>query len=317
MTGEASYIDLLRAIASDPAARGLRDDTAVLPIGGETLILTHDMMVLGTHILPDANPADVAWKLVATNLSDLAAKGAEPLGVLTGHMLGDAAWDARFAEGLRAVLSQYNVALWGGDTVAAPADSAAPRSFGLTAIGRATHTPVPSRSGARAGDDVWLAGAIGDAMLGWMAESGQLPDLPSDTASQIGTVRVAYLRPTPLIVEGRALVRDATAMMDVSDGLLIDAQRMALASDVTIAIDHGTIPQSPVLRAAAAQAPDLAEQALRWGDDYALLATLPPGVAPQCDAVRIGTVLPRGDTPLLIDGVAPDDSRPLGWEHAS
>ena len=315
MTGEASYIDLLRAIATDPAARALFDDTAVLPIGDETLILTHDMMVLGTHILPDADPADVAWKLVATNLSDLAAKGAQPLGVLTGHMLGDAAWDARFAEGLAAVLSNYNVALWGGDTVAAPKDSGAPRSFGLTAIGRATHTPVPSRGGAQAGDDVWLAGVIGDAMLGWMAETGQLHDLPADTASQIGTVRTAYLRPTPLIAVGQALVRNATAMMDVSDGLLIDAQRMALASGVTIALDRAAIPQSPTLRAAATQAPALAEQALRWGDDYALLATLPHGVTPPCDAVRIGTVLARSDAPLLIDGAAPDDAQPLGWEH--
>ena len=88
MTTELAFIDALRRIGTHPAARGLDDDCAVLELGSETLILTHDTMVEGVHFLPDADPADVAWKLVAVNLSDLAAKGAEPLGVLLGYMLG-------------------------------------------------------------------------------------------------------------------------------------------------------------------------------------------------------------------------------------
>ena len=99
MSGEAVFIDLMRALARDPAARGLADDAAVLEVGAETLVLTHDMLVEGVHFLPTADWADVAWKLVATNLSDLAAKGAEPLGVLLGFMLG--ADDERFAAGWR------------------------------------------------------------------------------------------------------------------------------------------------------------------------------------------------------------------------
>ena len=102
MTKEASFIDSLRAIATHPAARGLADDAAVLELGGGALVLTHDMLVEGVHVLADQDPADIAWKLVATNLSDLAAKGAEPLGVLLGHMLG--AGDDRFAAGLAEVL---------------------------------------------------------------------------------------------------------------------------------------------------------------------------------------------------------------------
>ncbi|MBP6581658.1 MAG: thiamine-phosphate kinase, partial [Sphingorhabdus sp.] len=107
MTTESVFIQMMRAIATDPAARGLRDDAAVIELGGESLILTHDMMAEGVHWLQSADPADVAWKLVAVNLSDLAAKGARPLGLLLGFMLGDSDWDRRFAEGLGQVLRQY------------------------------------------------------------------------------------------------------------------------------------------------------------------------------------------------------------------
>ena len=105
MTTESTFIDLMRAIATDPAARGLNDDAAVIEFGSETLVLSHDMMVEGVHWLPNADPADVAWKLVASNLSDLAAKGAEPLGVLLGFMLGTDDWDRHFAKGLAEVLA--------------------------------------------------------------------------------------------------------------------------------------------------------------------------------------------------------------------
>ena len=107
--------------------------------------------------------ADVAWKLVATNLSDLAAKGAEPVGVLLGHMLGEG--DDDFIAGLDDVLSHYDVPLLGGDTVAGDGL----RAFGLTAIGRATHTPVPSRAGAQNGDALFVTGTLGAAMLGFEA----------------------------------------------------------------------------------------------------------------------------------------------------
>jgi thiamine-monophosphate kinase len=110
MAGELDFIARLRAIASHPAARGLDDDCAVLPLGGETLILTHDAMAQGVHYLPSQDMADVAWKLVATNLSDLAAKGAQPLGVLLGYALGGD--DARFLDGLAQALDHYNTPCW-------------------------------------------------------------------------------------------------------------------------------------------------------------------------------------------------------------
>ncbi len=154
---EADFIAALRTLAPAPAARGLADDAAVLDFGDEALVLTHDSMVEGRHWLPGQDMADVAWKLVAVNLSDLAAKGAEPLGVLVGHTLGEG--DARFIEGLGEVLNHYRVPLLGGDTVAGDG----PRTLGCTAIGRATHRPVPSRSGARPGDAIWITGALATA----------------------------------------------------------------------------------------------------------------------------------------------------------
>lgn len=292
MAGELDFIARLRAIASHPAARGLDDDCAVLPLGGETLILTHDAMAQGVHYLPSQDMADVAWKLVATNLSDLAAKGAEPLGVLLGYALG--ADDARFLDGLAQALDHYNTPLLGGDTIRVEG----PRSFGLTAIGRATHTPVPSRAGARPGDGVWITGPIGAAMMGLEALQANNPDPAAS---------LAYRRPQALLAQGQALAPMVSAMMDVSDGLLLDAWRMGAASGVTIAIDSAAVP----LAAPEARR----DEALRWGDDYQLLFTAP--TTPPLRAIRIGTVIARGEAPLMLDGVAMGDPARLGWQHAS
>jgi thiamine-monophosphate kinase len=288
VSAERAFIESLKALASDPAARGLEDDCAVLEFGGETLVLTHDMLVEGVHVLPGADPADIAWKLVATNLSDLAAKGARPLGVLLGHMLGQG--DDRFAAGLAEVLTRHDVPLLGGDTVS----GGPPRSWGLTAIGRATHRPVPSRSEASPGDAVWLTGPLGGAMAGFEA-------LRDGT----GGDSTAYRRPLACLAEGEALAPHVSAMMDISDGLLLDASRLAEASGVTLALSSAAVPITvPEGRRA---------DALRWGEDYELLFTLPAGVEPPVSAWRIGEVRERGDAPLLLDDEPPAGQ--LGYEH--
>lgn len=290
MSGETEFINSLRALAHHPAARGLADDAAVLEVGGETLVLTHDTMVEGVHFLPTADWADVGWKLVAVNLSDLAAKGAEPLGVLLGFMLCEG--QERFAEGLADVLDHYGTPLLGGDTVS----GGPPRAFGLTAIGRATHVPVPSRSGAQSGDTLWLTGELGTAMQGFEA-------LRDGT----GGDSTAYRRPLARLPEGQALAPLVTAMMDVSDGLLLDAWRMAEASEVSLAIDSAAVP--------IAAPEDRRADALRWGDDYELLFTLPAGIEPPVPATRIGAVEPRGFVPLFLDGEPIANREGLGWEH--
>jgi thiamine-monophosphate kinase len=290
LSGEAAFIEMLRALAHHPAARDLADDAAVLDVGGETLVLTHDMLAEGVHFLPTADWADVAWKLVAVNLSDLAAKGAEPLGVLLGFMLGAGA--ERFVEGLAEVLDHYGVPLLGGDTVA----GGPPRAFGLTAIGRATYRPVPSRAGARAGDALWLTGRLGAAMLGF--------ETLRDRRSADST---AYRRPLARLPEGEALAPLVTAMMDVSDGLLLDAWRLAEASQVSIAIDSASVP--------IAAPEERRLDALKWGDDYELLFTLPDGSEPPVPATRIGSVEPRGFVPLFFDGEPIANRDGLGYEH--
>ncbi len=262
----------------------------MLEFGGETLVLNHDMLLEGTHFLAGQDPADLAWKLVATNLSDLAAKGAEPVGVLLGYQLS--ADDARFAAGLAEALAHYQVALLGGDTVAGHG----PQALGLTALGRATHRPVPSRAGARVGDSLWLTGAVGGALLG-------LEALRSGSGDA-----TAYTRPRALLAQGRALAPQVTAMMDLSDGLLLDATRLARASGITLAIDSTSVPiATPECRRA---------EALRWGDDYQLLFTLPPGVSPAVPATRIGAALAPGAMPILLDGTALGEADALGYQHS-
>lgn len=295
MTGELDFIASLRAIATAPAARGLADDAAALEIGGTTLILTHDMLVEGVHFLPGQDMADVAWKLVATNVSDLAAKGARPVGALLGHMLGEN--DDRFLAGLRQALEEYQMPLLGGDTVSAGASGKAARTFGLTALGEATHTPVPSRSGAQTGDALWITGPVGAAMMGFEALHNGVLD--AETA--------AYRRPQAMLAEGQALAPLVTAMMDVSDGLLLDASRIADASGVTLSIDPASVPIAAPERRR--------DDVLRWGDDYQLLFTAPTCAALPCPCYRIGVVLLRGDYPLLLGSAPPDIARPLGYQH--
>ena len=284
---ELDFIAALKAIANTPAARGLADDAAVLDIGGESLVLTHDTLVQGVHVREDEDPADIAWKLVAVNLSDLAAKGAQPVGVLVSHMLGDG--DARFAEGLRDILQSYDTPLLGGDTVRAEGR----RVWGCTAIGRATSMPVPDRRGARPGDAIHVTGALGCAMLGMEQRgSGSAHDL-------------AYRRPRPLLAEGQALAPQVSAMMDVSDGLLLDCWRMAHASGVGFALDSEAIPVADR---------DRFDECIRWGDDYQLLFTAPVSAELPVPAARIGMV--EGAQPFLsLDGRILDPEDGLGYRH--
>lgn len=294
----------MRGIATDPAARGLLDDMAVIDFGNESLILTHDMMAEGVHWLSNADPADVAWKLVAANLSDLAAKGARPLGVLLGFMLGDDEWDRRFAAGLRDVLAKYEVQLLGGDTVSNRGDK---RALGMTAIGAATYRPVPSRSGAQVGDRLYVTGTLGDALAGFelieagFAEANPLVD--------------AYNRPKPGLADGQAVAPYVNAMMDISDGLLLDVERMASASKVAVTIDLARIPLSSSYTSYRGDALESRMQAASWGDDYQLLFAASPDTALPIAASQVGYVS-QGAGLALTDGEKPIPLPPsLGYQH--
>jgi thiamine-monophosphate kinase len=306
--GELDFIDRLRLLATHPAARGLDDDAAVLG----NLVLTHDMIAEGVHFLPGDPPASVGWKLVTVNLSDLAGKGAEPIAALMGFTLGSKAeWEERFLSGVAAACETYGLALVGGDTIALP--RGAPRVFGLTAIGRGGEN-IPSRAGGKAGDALWLVGLLGDAAAG-------LAVLQADEKAA-GTLVEAYRRPIPQLAVGRLLAPLATAMMGVSDGLLIDALRLCAASRCGATID---LDQLPLSRAYIAER-GADRRARLWaatgGDDYALLAALPPDFGPSSLSLPSGTILARIGTLTEGEGLKLFDAagevplpEQLGYEH--
>ena len=293
---EAEFLAALRALPLHPGARGLIDDAARL----DGRILTTDALVEGVHFLPDDPPGDVAWKLLATNLSDLAAKGAHPEGVLLTYPLRDDGWDRAFLAGLGEALGALGVPLLGGDTVTLPAG--APRLLSVVAIGIAA--AAPARDGARPGDILWVTGTIGDAGAGLAIARG---------AAGPAALLARYRRPVPRLAEGRALAPHVHAMMDVSDGLLIDAARMAAASGLTVSIDLAAVPLSPAARAwgLAAMA------AATAGDDYELLFAAPAGRAPPVPATAIGRFA-AGAGLALTDGGRPVAlPAALGWEHGA
>jgi thiamine-monophosphate kinase len=305
---ELAFIDRLRLMATDPAARGLDDDAAVI---GD-LVLTHDMIAEGVHFLRSDPPASVGWKLVAVNLSDLAAKGAEPIAALMGMTLvSDSDWEERFLGGIAAACEAYDIALVGGDTIALP--DGAPRVLGLTAIGRGSEQ-IPSRSGGRPGDALWLVGLLGDAIAGL--------ELLREDGEAEGPLVEAYRRPVPQLAAGRQLAPHAWAMMDVSDGLLFDLSRLCAASKCRAEVDLDSLPLSRAYIAEQGTDRRARIKAATGGDDYALLAALSTDFDPLGLSLPKGTILRRigtlteGEGLRLFDaaGEAPLPEQ-LGYEH--
>lgn len=300
---EAEFLRALRTLPLHPAARGLLDDAALLTSDGPIVIST-DTLVEGVHFLSTDPPADIAWKAVAVNLSDLAAKGAVPVGFLLNYPLTpDDAWDRAFLSGLRDVSTRFACPLIGGDTVSLPPGAA--RVLTVTAIGEGG--AAPARSGACAGDALWVTGAIGDAGAGLAIARG---------ASGPPELLAAYRRPTPRLAEGQALARQVHAMMDVSDGVLIDARRMAEASGLAVTIDLAAIPLSPALRAFAGEDRAARLRAATAGDDYELLFAGAEKAAWPAPVTRIGSFGPGAGLILHDGGEALPLPDRLGFEHA-
>lgn len=308
MSERAFIAQSLAPLATTGAARGLADDAAVwMPPLGRELVFTHDMLASGVHFLATDPPADVAWKALAVNLSDLAAMAATPVGVLIGLGLGhDAAWRDGFAAGLAAALAHFGVALWGGDTIAG---LAAP-VVGVTAVGWVEPGRALGRCGAQPGDALWVSGRIGAGGHGLaVARSGV-----AASAADRAALR-HYRRPSPRLALGQALGGQASAGMDVSDGLLIDAARLAAASGVALHIMLDAVPwfqPSDALAALLAQG--------TAGDDYELLFTAPPGVdvpalAGPTPVARIGSVAAGAGLSLSHQGQPVPLPATLGWDH--
>jgi thiamine-monophosphate kinase len=277
------------------------------------LVITHDTIAEGVHFLPSDPPASVGWKLVAVNLSDLAAKGATPAAALLSLTISDDEWDEQFLGGVEAACESYALPLIGGDTIALPVS--APKVLGLTAIGRGGER-VPDRAGGKAGDKLWLVGTIGDSAAGL----AQLREDPRAT----GVLVDIYRRPVPLLGAGQVLARHATARMDVSDGLLLDALRLAQASGCVATIDIDSFPLTDAFSQAQGQDREARLFAATGGDDYALLAALPPGLDPSTLSLPSGTTITRignleaGEPAirLMSEGKPIESPEGLGFEHS-
>lgn len=248
-------------------ALGIGDDCAVLtPTPGWQWLVSADMLVEGRHFLSTVAPERLGHKALAVNLSDLAACGATPRAFFLSLALprADATWLEGFAQGLFALADAHGIHLAGGDTTAGPLN------LSLTVMGEAPAGQALLRSGARAGDEVWVSGCLGDARLALEVFRGQL-SLPGEQFQQ---VRQAMECPQPRVALGQALRGLASAAVDVSDGLLGDLGHVLARSGVGASLELAALPRSAVL---AAQ-PEAVQQLclLAGGDDYELVFTAPP-----------------------------------------
>jgi len=265
-------------LARHPGAFGLSDDAAVLtPPVGMDVVLTADAIIGGVHFFPD-DPADaVARKALRVNLSDLAAKGAEPAGFLLSLALPQViteAWLASFARGLGADADAYGCPLMGGDTDRTPG----PITVSIAAFGFVPHGTMVRRSGAKAGDRVFVTGTVGDAALGLRLhrDLGAAARWSLDPAGRDHLLS-RYLLPQPRNTLAPVLRAHASAAMDVSDGLAGDLAKLCRASGVSADIEIAKLPLSAAAQAAIAAEPALMETILSGGDDYEVLAAIPAG----------------------------------------
>jgi thiamine-monophosphate kinase len=256
---------------------GLVDDAASFtPPPGADLVLTKDAIAAGIHFFPDDPWDRVAQKALRVNLSDLAAKGARPLGYLVGLGLPDD-WrlddlDA-FGRGLAEDQRTFGIHLVGGDTIRTPERL----TISVTAIGHVPAGRMVRRGGARPGDSIVVTGTIGDAALALRlrmdpALSDRLGLAPDERDHLLGR----YLLPEPRVGAADAVLAHASGSMDISDGLIGDIGKMAAASGVRIEIDADAVPLSPAAQAAVAADPALFPVALTGGDDYEITASIPP-----------------------------------------
>ena len=291
--GRPSEDDLIArwfAPIAGPAGLALKDDAACLtPPPGHDLVLTADALVAGVHFFPDDPPASIARKALDVNLSDLAAKGAEPAGFLLSLALPpdwQPDWLEAFASGLGQAAGAGRCPLLGGDTVKTPG----PLTLSVTALGSVPTGRMVARTGARPGDAVYVSGTIGDAALGLKLR--QAPDAAWAAALSAGDrdhLLARCLHPRPRRALGPALRAAASGAMDVSDGLLGDLAKMMRASGTHATLDLDAVPLSGAARRAVAADPDLLAVAATGGDDYEILATVPAAAAAAFETAALQT----------------------------
>jgi thiamine-monophosphate kinase len=287
-----------KPLARHPGAFGLADDAAAItPPPGCDLVLKTDGLIAGVHFFPD-DPADgVGRKALRVNLSDLAAKGATPLGFLLAIALPkgfDENWLAAFARGLGEDADAYNCPLLGGDTDSTPG----PTSISVAAFGTVPTGAMVRRNGAKAGDHVFVSGTIGDAALGLRARKGELADASGHLVSR-------YRVPRPRMALAETVRAHASAAMDISDGLAGDLAKLCGASRVSADIEVARVPRSDAAEAALAGNCNLIEPILTGGEDYEILCAVAPSrvAAFAAESAKVGVVVTEigkivsGETP--------------------
>ncbi len=319
-----------RPLAEDlPGAFGLLDDAAAIRHeAGSELVVTTDALVAGVHFFADDAPAGVAFKSLAVNVSDLAAKAARPLAYSLALVMprgtGEG-WIADFASGLAEAQKAFGILMSGGDTAVS---KDGPLMISITAFGEVPAGRMVKRGGGRAGDTLYVTGTIGDAALGLSLRLGG-PDAagwPLDADARRFLLD-RYLRPVPRLALREALRAHASAAMDVSDGLAIDASRLCRASGASGRIEAARTPLSKAARAVIAADPANLETALTGGDDYEILAAVPPeaesafeakAAAAHVPVTRIGALSEGGGgLSLLGANGEPLSFKSAGYDHLS
>ena len=300
--------DLIERIRSRVAPRadvllGIGDDAALLqPLAGMQLVVAMDTLNSGVHFPPETAPADIGWKALAVNLSDIAAMGALPAWCTLSLSLpdADAGFVDGFLDGFLALAEQHGIALVGGDTTRGPL------SICVTAHGVIEPGTALRRDGARVGDEIWVSGTLGDAAAAlshWQAGGVIDPDL-----------RTRLDRPTPRVALGRALRGIATSCIDVSDGLLADLGHVGHASGVGAQVDVDALPASQALRACFDAAACRLLQAT-GGDDYELCFTAPAALrASVIEAASAHAPVARIGRIVAGNGVSALDAQGVLWQ---
>lgn len=288
-------------LAHHPGALNLKDDAAIFTIpAGNELVVTKDAMVSGVHFIGNESPESIARKLLRVNLSDLAAMGATPCYYFLALMLPATTpehWIRSFASGLAADQKEYGITLMGGDTTHTTTGALA---LSLTAFGLVPEGQSLKRSGAKAGDAVYVSGTIGDAALGLQVAGGKLQVKGS------GTLLQRYQLPQPRIALGQKLRGIANACMDISDGLMQDMEHIATSSGVGATLHQALIPLSMAARYAMETIENPWQTIVAGGDDYELLFTVPLHHISRLESItdvtvtRIGTMT-EGKTIQLLD----------------
>jgi thiamine-monophosphate kinase len=302
---EDEIIAKIFAPLAGEAGLGLADDVACLvPPPGQDLVLTADMITAGVHFFADDPPEAIAAKALRVNLSDLAAKAAEPLGFLLSLGLPDdwtLSWLEAFAAALGRDAAAYACPLLGGDTV----KILGPLTLSITAIGAVPHGRMVPRPGAEVADVLYVSGTIGDAALGLRLRRGAAADqvwIKDLSAPARDVLAARYLYPQPRLLLREALRAHARTAMDISDGLAGDLAKMLRLTGVSAELEFADVPLSLAAREALALAPELAAPILSGGDDYEILAAVPPTETAEFERKAAAAGLPVTEIGLVKAG---------------